>query len=85
MPFSTVFQLYRGSQCTYPCFPEVILTSTLHNILSKPLAASHITIVETMDSCGRGMNPVAMIIINPRKEYWPSRDRTSDLLFSSGD
>ena len=33
------------------------------------------------------MNPVAMTIINPQKEYWPSRgsavDRTSDLLFSS--
>ena len=29
------------------------------------------------------MNPVAMTIINPRKEYWPCRDRTSDLVFSS--
>ena len=36
--FSTVFQLYHG-QCTYQCFPGVLLTSTLHNILSKPLAA----------------------------------------------
>ena len=26
-----------------------------------------------MDSGGRGMNPVALTIINPRKEYWPSR------------
>ena len=25
------------------------------------------------DSGERGMNPVAMTIINPRKEYWPSR------------
>ena len=25
MPFSTVFQLYCGSQCTYPCFPGVLL------------------------------------------------------------
>ena len=25
-----------------------------------------------MDSGERGMNPVAMIIINPRKEYWRS-------------
>ena len=38
-PFSTVFQLYRGGQCTYPCFPGVLLTSTPHNILSKPQAA----------------------------------------------
>ena len=26
-----------------------------------------------MDSGERGMNPVAMTIINPQKEYWPSR------------
>ena len=37
--FSTVIQLYRGCQCTYPCFPRILLTSTRHNILSKPLAA----------------------------------------------
>ena len=36
---STVFQLYRGGQCTIPCFPRVLLTCTPHNILSKPLAA----------------------------------------------
>ena len=36
---STVFQLYPGGQCTYPCFPGVLLTSTPHNILFKPLAA----------------------------------------------
>ena len=34
---------------------------------------SHITIVPTMDSSERGMNPVEMTIINPRKEYWPSQ------------
>ena len=34
---------------------------------------SHITIVETTDSGEGGMNPVAMTIINPRIEYWPSR------------
>ena len=34
---------------------------------------SHITIVDTIDSGERGMNPVAMTIINRRKEYWPSR------------
>ena len=36
--FSTVFQLYCGGQCTYSCFPRILLTSTPHNILSKPLA-----------------------------------------------
>ena len=71
--FITVFQLYHGSQCTNPWFPSVLLTCTLHNILFKPLVLSHITMVETTDSGERGMNPVAMTIINPRKEYWPSR------------
>ena len=39
MVFNTVFQLYHSGQCTYPCFPGVLLTSTPHSILSKPLAA----------------------------------------------
>ena len=39
MPFSRVFQFYHGSQCICLCFPGVLLTSTPHNILSKPLAA----------------------------------------------
>ena len=34
---------------------------------------SHITIVKTTESGERGMNPVAMTFINPRKEYWPSQ------------
>ena len=38
-PFSTVFQIYRGGECTYPCFPRVLLSSTPQNILSEPLAA----------------------------------------------
>ena len=42
------------------------------NILSKPWLHSHITIVETTDSGERGMNPVAMIIVSPQKEYWLS-------------
>ena len=34
---------------------------------------SDVTPVETMDSSERGMNPVSMTIVNPRKEYWPNR------------
>ena len=30
------------------------------------------TSVDTTDSGERGMNPVAMTITNPRKEYWPN-------------
>ena len=44
--------------------------SVLHTIFSPShWLFSHVTIVETMDSCERGINPVAMTIINPRKEY----------------
>ena len=70
--FSTAFQLYHSGQCTYPCFPGILLTSTPHNILPSHWLLSYITIVEITDSGERGMNPVAMSIINPRREYWPS-------------
>ena len=59
-------------QCTYPCFPGVLLTSIPHTVLSKQLASSHINIVVTMYSSKRDMNLVAMTIINPWTEYWPS-------------
>ena len=68
-----LFQLLCSSQCTYPCFPGDLLTRTVHNILSKPLAAFPHNHHKTMDSGERGMNPVAMTIINPRTEYWLSR------------
>ena len=38
-PFSTLFPLYHGCLCTYPCTPGIPLTSTPPNIFSKPLAA----------------------------------------------
>ena len=70
MPFSTVFHLYRGvpvhlSMLFYSC----LTSTTPHNILFKPPAGSPITIVETMDSGEKGMDLVAMTIINPRKKY----------------
>ena len=71
--FLTVFQLYRGGQCTYPCFHGDLLTSTPHNILLSHWLLSHIAIVEIMDSGERVITPVAMTIINPWKEYWPSQ------------
>ena len=37
-PFSTVFQSYRGVQCTSPYFPALPLTCTPHNIPYKPPA-----------------------------------------------
>ena len=62
---------FRGGQYEYPYFPVGLSTSTPHNILSKPLAVSHITIAETINS-GEKMNPVAMTITSSRGEYWPS-------------
>ena len=63
-------------QCTYQCFPRVLLTIIPQYVticFPSHFLLSHTTIVETMNSGERGMNPVAMTIINPRKEYWPSR------------
>ena len=72
-PFLTVFQLYRSGQCTNPCFPGVLLTITLHYILSKPLAAFPHNYCRN-NGQGRERNEsVPMTIINPWKEYWPSR------------
>ena len=34
---------------------------------------SHISVVRKMDSGEREMNPYAIIVTNPKKEYWPSR------------
>ena len=69
--FSTVFQLYHSSQCTYPCFPGVLLTNTPDNILSKPMAAF------PQNHCRNYRQPWERneswcTIINHQKEYWPS-------------
>ena len=76
MPFSTVFQLFiiwepvHLSMLSWSSFNQPLL----HTIFfPSHWLLSHITIVETTDSGERGMNPVAMTIINPLKEYWPSR------------
>ena len=82
-PFSTVFQLYCSGQCTYLCFPGILLTSKQHNILSKPLAAfPHL---RTLGMCGKwltlrlvSLNFTAFSLEkNPRK--------TDDLRFSISD
>ena len=70
MSISTVFQINCGSQCTYPCFLGVFFLKTV--FFPSHWLLSQITIVETTDSGERGMNPVTMTVINPRKEYWLS-------------
>ena len=63
-------------------FPEVLKVGIVWKWVTPVLRTiffpSHwllfnITIVETTDSGERGMNPVTITIINPQKEYWPSR------------
>ena len=56
-------------------FPGVLLASTPHNILPKPLASFPHNHCQNNGQQWRGMNPVAMTIINLWKEYW-SRWRT---------
>ena len=77
-PFSTVFQLYSGGQCTYPCFPGVLLTITI--FFPSHWLLSHITIVETTDSSERGMNHVAWLSSILGKNIGRAGDRTNDLL-----
>ena len=72
MLFLTVFCLNHGGQCNYPCFSGLLLL-VFHTIFfPSHWLLSHITVVETLDSGERGMNPFAKTIINPWKEYWPS-------------
>ena len=76
MVFHAVFNgisVISRRQCTYPCFLGILLTSTSHNIILKPLAAFPNNHYITTDSGERGMNPVAMTIINLRRKYWPSQ------------
>ena len=68
-PFPTVFS--KG------LFPRGVkrcsCVGMLHTIFfPSHWLLSHIIIIETMDNSEKGMNPVAMTILNPRKEYWPS-------------
>ena len=44
-----------------------IIVFQSHRLLSL------MTVIETMDSSDRGINPATMTIINSRKEYWPNR------------
>ena len=69
-PFSAVFLFIVVASAPNHAFLE-FFQPVLHTIFfPRHWLLSHI--VETMDSSERGMNPVAMTIINPQKECWPS-------------
>ena len=71
--FQQNFSYIMAASAPIYAFLEFIEPVLCTIFFSSHWLLSHITIVETMDSSERGMNPVAMIIINPRKEYWPGR------------
>ena len=82
-PFSTLFQLSRGSQCTYSCYPGIAFNSTPQFILLKPLAAFPINHYrnngqqwERNESCCNDYHRSSERILHE------PGDRTSDPLFS---
>ena len=77
MVFNAVFQQYfsyiAAASAPIHAFMD-FFKPVLRKILFPSLwLLSRITIVEKMDSGERGINLVAMTIIDPRKEYWPSQ------------
>ena len=84
-PFSTVFQLYHGGQCTYPCLPGVLFTNTAINILSKPLTTyPHKVLLSKRWTAVRAewiLSQWLSQFLGKSIDRWEVR--TSDLLFSS--
>ena len=79
-PFSKLFQVYHGDQCSH----GVSFTGTPQNTLSIPWLISYKTIVGIMICGQRESNPVAITFVNPWEKYiCRAANRTSDLLFSS--
>ena len=58
-----------------PVFPGVLLPVLCTIFFPNHWLLSHIAIVEVMDSSERGINPVAMTIVNPQEEFWASNQR----------
>ena len=54
--------------------PNAIQNSIDQVLLPSHWLLSRIAIVDTMDNGERGMNPIAITIINLRKEYKPRRE-----------
>ena len=72
--FLTLFQLHvdGSSQCTYVCFPRGSCDQhTVHYSFQATFQQNH---CRNMVSSDRRIHLVAMTIISPQKEYWPSRE-----------
>ena len=61
-----IISVISKHQCKYPCYVRDSFTRSQHSNLSEPLAAFSNSQRGNNGECG--MNPVAMTIINPRKE-----------------
>ena len=69
MVFNAILMMFQLPILRQPVHLEFFL-QMLHTIFfPSHWQLSNITIVETMDIGGRGMNPVTMTVINPLKEY----------------
>ena len=71
--FSTLFQLNVAVSAPFPAFLQFFQPVLCIIFFRSHWLLSNITIVETMDTCERGMNPVTITIINLCKDYWPSQ------------
>ena len=88
MPISTYFCYIVRAILTCNYLSRSFFLPAPHNILSSHWLLSHLTIIERMVSGGRGMNSVAMTIINAGQEIvqidqFQARDQTRDFPFSS--
>ena len=75
--FNTVFEHHfsyiTAASAPIHAFQEFLLLVLRKIFFPSHWLLSHLTIAETVVGGEKGMNHVEMTIINPWKEYWPSR------------
>ena len=70
-----LFKVVKSRDYVVKELRKIVYFSPVHRIIFflSHWLLSNDTIVEKMDLGDRGINPVAMTIIDPRKEYWLSQ------------
>ena len=68
-PFQHYFSYIMAASAPIHAFLEFFRPVLCTTFFPHHWLLSHITIAETMNIIERGVDPVAMIIINPQKEY----------------
>ena len=71
--FVNIICYIKATSAPIHVFLEFFLSALCTIFFLSHRLLSHIMIIEATGRDERGMNPVAMTIINPRKEYWLSR------------